>query len=199
MSATDPETVQALLTRVREGDDKALDQLIPLVYDELQGLARGQRRRWMGSVSVETMSLLHRAYIRLAGGDTPQWGDRAHFMAAAATAMRRILIDHARRRGAKKRGGGLTRIDFDELENLIVSETPDLDARDEMLILLDACLTRLAESDPRQAQIVECRFFAGMTVPETAEALGVSPATVKRDWTLARAWLYAEMRGSSKE
>ncbi len=198
VSSTDQEAVQALLVRVREGDRGALDRLIPLVYEELEELARIQRRRWMGSISVQTTSLLNQAYIRLAGGQSPKWRDRAHFMAVAATAMRRILIDHARRRGAKKRGGGRKPIDFDEIESLIESPQPELEARDEMLILLDTCLIRLAESDPRQAQIVECRFFAGMTVPETAEALDVSPVTVKRGWALAQAWLYAEMRGSPR-
>jgi RNA polymerase sigma factor (TIGR02999 family) len=145
-------------------------------------------------VSVHTGSLLNEAYLRLAGQEAPKWRDRAHFMAVAATAMRQILIDHARKRGAQKRGGGQTQINFDELETLIGKAAPELELRDDALLLLDDCLGGLAEENPRHVQIVECRFFAGMTIPETAEAIGVSPATVKRGWAVAQAWLYREMR-----
>jgi RNA polymerase sigma factor (TIGR02999 family) len=186
--------VHELLSRVREGDGKALDRLIPLVFDELEELARVQRRRWHGTVSVHTGSLLNEAYLRLAGQEAPKWHDRAHFMAVAATAMRQILIDHARKRGARKRGGGQTQVNFDELETLIGKAAPELELRDDALLLLDECLGRLAKENPRHVQIVECRFFAGMTIPETAEAIGVSPATVKRGWAVAQAWLYREMR-----
>jgi RNA polymerase sigma factor (TIGR02999 family) len=118
-------------------------------------------------------------------------------MAVAATAMRQILIDHARRRGARKRGGDQHKVNFDELENLIGASAPQIDLRDDVLLLLDECLTRLAGENERHVQIVECRFFAGMTIPETAEALGVSPATVKRGWAVAQAWLYREMRAEA--
>ena len=196
--ASEQVKVHELLSRVRDGDSGALDRLIPLVYDELEELARVQRRRWHGSVSVHTGSLLNEAYIRLAGQESPQWRDRAHFMAVAATAMRQILIDHARRRGAKKRGGDRRKINFDELEGLIGSTSPELEIRDDVLLMLDECLARLAEENERHVQIVECRFFAGMTIPETAEALGVSPATVKRGWAVAQAWLYREMQGGGE-
>jgi RNA polymerase sigma factor (TIGR02999 family) len=176
-----------------------LDLLVPLVYDELEELARAQRRRWQGSVSVHTGSLLNEAYIRLAAQESPEWSNRAHFMAVAAMAMRQILIGHARRRTAKKRGGGRTPVPFEELEAVISSPEPRLEARDEVLILLDQSLTRLAKERPRAAQIVECRFFAGMTIPETAEALGISPATVKRGWAMAQAWLYEAMRGPEED
>ncbi len=199
MSPTDRSEVHTLLARVRDGDAEALDQLVPLVYDELEELARAQRRRWQGSISVHTGSLLNEAYMRLAAQESPQWSDRAHFMAVAAMAMRQILIGHARQRAAKKRGGGRTPIPFDELETVIGSPEPRLEARDEVLILLDQCLTRLSEERPRAAQIVECRFFAGMTIPETAEALGISPATVKRGWSMAQAWLYEQMRESASD
>jgi len=188
--------VHELLARVRDGDGEALNLLVPLVFDELEELARAQRRRWHGNVSVHTASLLNEAYLRLAGQESPQWRDRAHFMAVAATAMRQILIDHARRRGAKKRGGDHTKVTFEEIEEVIGATTTQLEVRDEILLILDECLTRLARSYPRQAQIVECRFFAGMTIPETAEAIGVSPATVKRGWSMAQAWLYREMQSS---
>ena len=198
MEASDQVKVHELLSQVREGDPEALDRLIPLVFDELEELARVQRRRWHGNVSVHTGSLLNEAYMRLAGQEAPQWRDRAHFMAVAATAMRQILIDHARKSGAKKRGGGRKPIQFDELEGLIGKSAPELEIRDDALLLLDECLGRLAEENPRHVQIVECRFFAGMTIPETAEAIGVSPATVKRGWAVAQAWLYREMRDSAE-
>ena len=198
MEASDQVKVHELLSQVREGDEGALDRLIPLVFDELEELARVQRRRWHGNVSVHTGSLLNEAYMRLAGQEAPQWRDRAHFMAVAATAMRQILIDHARKQSAKKRGGGRKPIQFDELEGLIGKAAPELDVRDDVLLLLDECLRRLARENPRHVQIVECRFFAGMTIPETAEAIGVSPATVKRGWALAQAWLYREMRDSAE-
>ncbi|MFV1987712.1 MAG: ECF-type sigma factor [Gemmatimonadota bacterium] len=199
MDSPDPVKVHELLTQVREGDREALDRLIPLVYDELEELARVQRRRWHGTISVHTGSLLNEAYMRLAGQESPQWRDRAHFMAVAATAMRQILIDHARSRGAKKRGGDQQKINFDELEGLMGAPSPQLELRDDVLLLLDDCLSRLGERNARHMQIVECRFFAGMTIPETAEALGVSPATVKRGWAVAQAWLYREMRGEAGE
>lgn len=189
-----PDEVPDLLARVREGDREALNRLVPLVFDELEQLARAQRRRWRGTVSAHTASLVNEAYLRLAGQESPQWKDRVHFMAVAATAMRQILIDHARRRGAKKRGGDVLRVSFDELEGFIGTPMAEIETRDEVLILLDDCLGRLAEASPRQVQIVECRFFAGMSIPETAEALGISPATVKRGWALAQAWLYREMQ-----
>ena len=159
MATTDQGTVQELLAQIREGDEKALSRLIPIVYDELEELARMQRRRWQGTVSLHTGSILNEAYIRLAGQESPQWRDRAHFMAVAATAMRQILIDHARSRGAKKRGGDQRKVSFEELQGVIGSPDPELEARDDVLILLDECLTRLAKESPRQVQIVECRFF----------------------------------------
>jgi len=196
LASSDLSQVHELLARVRDGDGEALNLLVPLVFDELEELARAQRRRWHGNVSVHTASLLNEAYLRLAGQESPQWRDRAHFMAVAATAMRQILIDHARRRGAKKRGGDQTKVTFEEIEEVIGAPTAQLEVRDEILLILDDCLTRLARRQPRQAQIVECRFFAGMTIPETAEAIGISPATVKRGWAVAQAWLYREMQGS---
>lgn len=195
MSTPEERAFEELLGRVRDGDSEALNELVPLVYGELQELARGQRRRWRGGTPMQTTSLLHEAYMRLAGQEEPEWRDRAHFMAVAATAMRQILIDHARRRSAKKRGGDLRRVDIHEIESLLASPSRELEARDEVLLVLDEALGRLAEINERPVRILECRFFAGMTIPETAEALDVSPATISRGWSMARAWLYRELRG----
>ncbi len=194
MSTPGQEAFERLLRRVRDGDGDALNELVPLVYGELQEVARAQRRRWRGGAPIQTTSLLHEAYIRLAGQEEPDWQNRAHFLAVAATAMRQILIDHARRRSAKKRGGDRTKIDFDEIEALIASPGQELEARDEALLLLDDAMKRLADVSERPVRILECRFFAGMTIPETAEALGTSPSTVSRGWHMARTWLYRDLR-----
>jgi RNA polymerase sigma factor (TIGR02999 family) len=191
---SDQEAFNDLLSRVQDGDREALNRLVPLVYEELQELARVQRRRWQGSLSVQTTSLLHEAYVRLAGQEAPRWTDRAHFMAVAATAMRQILIDHARRRSARKRGGDRKKVSLDEFEAILASASPSLEARDEVIVVLDECLAELRKVDARAVRIVECRFFAGMTIAEAAEALGVSPATVTRSWGTTRAWLYRELR-----
>lgn len=194
VSTPDHDDFTDLLSRVQEGDRQALNQLVPLVYEELAELARVQRRRWHGEISVQTTSLLHEAYLRLAGQEAPDWNDRAHFMAVAAMAMRQILIDHARRRNAPKRGGDRKKVSLDELEAILGSGSSSLEARDEVIVALDACLGRLNEIDERAVRIVECRFFAGMTIAETAEALGVSPVTITRSWSTTRAWLYRELR-----
>jgi RNA polymerase sigma factor (TIGR02999 family) len=194
LSDEDREQFDRLLSEVRQGEPGALDRLVPLVYNELEGLARAQRLKWQGQVSVQTTSLLHEAYVRLAGQQSPNWKDRTHFMAVAATAMRQILIDHARRRNAKKRGGDQKQVNFDELEAFFSSPSQRLEARDAVLMVLDDCLAKLGEMNERSVRIVECRFFAGMTIAETAEALEISPATVNRSWNTARAWLYRELR-----
>lgn len=178
----------------RRGDREAVGRLIPILYEELRGLARSQRRRWHGDVSLNTTALLHEAYVKMAIQRSPDWRDRSHFMAVACTAMRQVLIDHARRRQAKKRGGGVHNVTFDDIEKLLAASDPRTDSEDDALLLLDDCLHRLADLSPRQARVVECRFFGGLTIPETGEALDVSPATVKRDWAMAQAWLYQEIR-----
>lgn len=147
-------------------------------------------------MSLNTTGLLHEAYVKMAAQRSPDWRDRSHFMAVACTAMRQVLIDHARRRKAQKRGGGVRNVTFDDIEKLLASSEPGADAHDDALLMLDGCLRGLAERNPRQARVVECRFFGGMTIPEAAEALDISPATVKRDWALAQAWLYREMQAS---
>lgn len=168
-----------------------MDRLFPLVYGELQRIAHRQLGMERPGHTLETSALVHEAYIKLVGLDRMEWRGRAHFFAAAAGAMRRILIDHAERRGARKRGGGRRRV---PLEDVDIPSRTSLDDRSlEELLALDRALNRLRIMDERQAKVVECRFFAGMTIEEVAEALDVSAMTVKRDWTAARAWLNREL------
>jgi RNA polymerase sigma factor (TIGR02999 family) len=168
------------------GEQRPLDRLLPLVYDELHRIAHRQLRRERTGHTLSTTALVHEAYLRLVDQTRARWVDRAHFFAVAAGVMRRILVDYARRFRAAKRGGDAQRVDLD------VAEMP-LDERSEMLITLDEALGRLAELNPRLSQVVEYRFFGGMTEEETAEALGVTERTVRRDWMKAKAWLSREM------
>lgn len=181
-----------LLEELKNGDREALDELFTLLYGELKELAARQRRRWSGNFTLDTTALLHEAYVKLVGQSRIDLESRAHFRALAARAMRHILLDYARERGAKKRGGGLERLRLDELrcapERIVF--TPE---QSETLIALDDALRRLERLEPRQSEVVECRFFGGLTVEETATAVGVSPRTVKRDWAQAQAWLHREM------
>jgi RNA polymerase sigma factor (TIGR02999 family) len=186
------------MARIRSGDAAAVDELFALVYADLRGLARAQRRRWEGDHTLNTTVLVHEAYLRLVDQTSPEWEDRAHFMSVAARAMRHILIDYARQRQAQKRGGARERLSLDEIESSLAGADPS-EARDEALLALDASLERLARESERQSRIVECRFFGGMTIEETAEAVGVSPATVKRAWTAAQAWLYRDLRAALGE
>jgi RNA polymerase sigma factor (TIGR02999 family) len=172
---------------LRDGDSAgapvSLNSLFPIVYDELRRLARRQLKRESSDNTLTTTALVHEAYLRLADHTRVSWQGRAHFLGVAAIAMRRILVDQARRHGARKRGSGLKLVTFDEME--IAAED-----QAELLMAVDEALTRLGELDPRQARVVECRFFGGMTEEETAEALGVGLRTVKRDWAKAKSWLY---------
>ncbi|MEO5825432.1 MAG: sigma-70 family RNA polymerase sigma factor [Gemmatimonadales bacterium] len=178
------------LGALRDGDAGALDQLMPLVYDQLRRMARRQLGAEPTGHTFGTTALVHEAYLKLVDQTRVQWQDRAHFFAIAAQAMRRILIDHARRHCAARRGGvdgaAPVPISLDAAE-LSVME------RAETLLAVDDALTRLALVDPRLARVVECRFFAGLTEQETAEALGLSVRTVARDWGLAKGWLYREL------
>jgi len=180
--------ITQLLVRWREGDQRALDELMPLVYDELHRLAARYLRGERPGHTLQTSALVNEAYLRLAGREETQWQNRAHFFAIAAQAIRRILVDHARRRRNKKRGGDAPRVSFDE--GLIVSTE-----RAAELVALDDALARLAEIAPRKSQLVELRFFGGLSIEETAEVLKVSPGTVMRDWTFAKAWLLREIVG----
>jgi RNA polymerase sigma factor (TIGR02999 family) len=178
--------VTELLVRWREGDRRALDELMPLVYDELHPLAARRMRGERPGHTLQTSALVNEAYLRLAGHDQMQWQNRAHFFAIAAQAMRRVLVDHARRRGGLKRGGGAHKVDLDQA--LVVS--PERAAE---VVALDDALARLAEIAPRKSQLVELRFFGGLSIEEAAEVLGVSERTVRRDWQMARSWLYREL------
>lgn len=182
-----PPTVTQLLALAGTGDETALDRALPLVYDELRGLARRQLRREAEGHTLNSGALVHEAYIRLVDQTKVQWRDRGHFLAVATVAMRRILIDSARRRRAGRRGGGAQRVPLDRID----VATPDDHA--DLLLDLDTALSRLALLDERQARVVECRFFGGLTEEETAAALGIGLRTAKRDWAKARSWLYQEM------
>ena len=177
--------VTAVLDRLRAGDPRAAGELFDRVYDELKRMAAAQVRAEAGHSHSPT-ELVHEAYLRLFPGPAPAFADRAYFFAAAATAMRRVRVDHARARGAAKRGGGRGRVDLDS--GLAVGPEPDLD-----LVALDEALDRLAARDPARARLVELRFFAGLTMPQVAEVLGVSLATAERQWAYTRAWLLAEL------
>lgn len=174
--------VTDLLRQYRAGDREALDAVVPLVYDELRRLARRQLAGEAGGHTLSTTALVQEAYFRLADLREVEWRDRTHLLAMAARAMRRVLVDHARRHRADKRGGGRRAISLDEA--LVVSEE-NVDS----VLAIDDALVRLEALSPRLAQVVECRFFGGLTEEETAEALGVTTRTVQRDWVKARALL----------
>ena len=180
--------ITQLLVRWREGDQRALGELMPLVYDELRRLASRYMRGERPGHTLQTSALVNEAYLRLVGHEEMQWQDRAHFLAVAAQVMRRVLVDHARRRGNRKRGGDVLKVALDEA--LLVS-----DERAAEVIALDEALARLAELAPRKSRLVELRFFGGLSIEEAAEVLGVSPGTVMREWTFTKAWLRKEVAG----
>lgn len=196
MSDSQQDSVTRLLEALRAGHTEAFHELFPLVYGELHHLADTQRRRWEGDDTLNTTALVHEAYLRLVDQTAPHWINRPHFMAVAATAMRQILLDYAKRNRAAKRDGGRHCIPLHEIEEALTGNGDAPDARAEALIALESVLVKLEQHNPRQSRIVECRFFGGMTIEDTAEALGLSPATVKRGWSTAQAWLYRELRES---
>lgn len=176
-----------LLQAAQQGDARAADQILPRVYQELRKLAAQKLARERPGQTLDATALVHEAYLRLVGkGDQPRWDGRNHFFAAAAEAMRRILIENARRKQGPQRGGDWQRVDV-ELDALTAS------ARPEDLLALDEALTALNEASPVRAELVKLRFFAGLTVPEAAEVLGISVATAERYWTYARTWLFARL------
>jgi len=189
--ATTKHEVTQLLVSLGAGDRSALDRLMPLVYMELRRLAKSKLGSERADHTLNTTALVHEAYIKLADQHKINWQSRAQFFALASQAMRRILVDYARRRNAAKRGGNAI-ISIREADS-VASEV-----RTDALVALDESLQRLAELDPRQSQIVECRFFGGLSIEETAEVVGVSTATVKREWAVARAWLFRELNGEPK-
>jgi RNA polymerase sigma factor (TIGR02999 family) len=185
MSAPTAPEVTRLLLRWTEGDQNALNDLLPLVYDELRRLARSYLQRERPGHTLQSTALVNEAYLRLVDQNVG-WQSRAHFFGIAAQMMRRILVDHARARDAAKRGAGDFKVTLDE--DIAVSGARDVD-----VIALDIALDKLAKLDRQQGRIVELRFFAGLSIEETSEVLSISPATVKRDWAMAKAWLSREM------
>lgn len=186
-----PSHVTQLLDEARAGKAEALNRLLPLVYTELRRVAAAYMRRERESQTLQATALVHEAYLRLMGEQKVAWQNRAHFCAIAAQSMREILVERARARHAQKRGGHWHRITLTDAR--LGSDPPPLD-----VLSLDEALTRLAAFDPARARLVELRFFGGLTIEETAEALGQSPATVKRGWALARAWLKRELEGEGR-
>jgi RNA polymerase sigma factor (TIGR02999 family) len=186
MKMPSSQNVTQLLLAWNNGDEAALEQLLPLVYQELHRLAGRYLGRERGGHTLQTTALVHEAYLRLVDQKQVQWQNRAHFFAVAAQMMRRILVDYARARRGAKRGGGAQQVSLDEA--LVVSDERAAD-----VVALDEALNALAEFDERKSKMVELRFFGGLSIEETAEVLNVSPGTVMRDWTLAKAWLQREI------
>jgi RNA polymerase sigma factor (TIGR02999 family) len=184
-------TVTDLLRAWGAGDPAALDELLPLVYDELRRQARRYMRAQPSGHTLQTTALVHEAYLRLVGQSHVEWKGRAHFFGVAAKAMRSILVDHARARRAAKRGGAARAVTLDEAGEVATAVAGTQSRVD--VLALDEALARLAELDSRKSRLVELRYFGGLGIEEAAAVLGVSPATVKRDWTTARAWLRREL------
>jgi RNA polymerase sigma factor (TIGR02999 family) len=183
--------VTRILSAIAQGDPHAASQLLPLVYDELRQLAAQKLAHESSGQTLQPTALVHEAYLRLVGGEQEQhWDNRGHFFAAAAEAMRRILVDNARRKQATKHGGGRRRLPLAEFHR--VTESP------QDLLELDDALTRFAAEEPAKAQLVQLRFFAGLSTPEAAAALGVSVATAERWWAYARTWLFSELSGGEE-
>ena len=182
--------ITALLNGYSRGDKDALDRLMPIVYDELRRQAARYLRRERAGHTLQTTALIHEAYVRLVDQRNVQWQNRAHFFGIAAQLMRRILVDHARTKKRVKRGGSGVRVSLGEATVAVKSQ--DLD-----VVALDEALERLAQIDEQQSRVVELRFFSGLSVEETAEVMGISKATVKRDWSMAKAWLHRELSGEA--
>jgi len=187
-----PQSVTRLLEEARAGDPSALNRLLPLVYDQLKAVAAQALHAERPGHTLQPTALVHEVYMRLVDQRAP-WRDRAHFFGIAAQAMHRILVDHARARRASKRGGSAARVSLDETNDGPAETVVELDD----VLEIDEALTELAALDALEARIVELRYFGGLTIEESAEALNVSPATVKREWRMARAWLYRRLSGGS--
>lgn len=184
-------TITQLLVELQGGDPSKFNELFPLVYDELHALAQRQRRRG-AQQTINTTALVHEAYLKMVGQVDVNWESRAHFFAIAAKAMRYILLDYAKRQQAQKRGGGQPHVSLSEQQmGLVLEEQPA-----DNLIALDEALKKLEQRNERRSQVVVCRFFGNMTIKETAAALGVSVATVNRDWDIAQAWLFKEVEAA---
>ena len=186
MAHRPPNQITQLLQRWRDGNREALDALLPLVYEELRRLAHRHLRNERAEHTLQSSALVHEAYLRLLGQDFPHWEGRTHFFAIAAQLMRQILVDYARRHRASKRGSGVCMLTLGDVE--VLPQRKDVD-----VVALNDALNSLAEIDPRQSHVVELRFFAGLSLEETSEVMGIGTATVQRDWTAARAWLHREI------
>ena len=184
---TGDDITRILASLGKDDEDQALARLLPLVYGELRALADLRLRNERPDHTLQPTALVHEAYLRLLGDQRPSWADRGHFFRAAAQAMRRILIDHARKRGRIKRGGPRARLPASVLDFVAAQDPADF-------LALEEAVRRLEEQDPRMGRVVDLRFFAGLSVAETAQALSVSERTVKREWTVARAWLYRALK-----
>ena len=182
--------VTRLLQQWSDGREQALDRLVPQIHHELRKLAAGYLRRERPDHTLQPTALVNEAFLKLIDQRAVKWQNRAHFFGIAAQAMRRILVDHARTHAASKRGGGLRKVPLEDAS--LIGRTVDVD-----LIALDEALTRLAAIDPQQSRIVELRFFGGLTMEEAAEVMGISPATIGREWRIAKAWLSAELGSSA--
>ena len=184
---TESANITKMLRQYQSGDRKVLDELFPLVYDELRRLARSRLQSERADHTLQPTALVHEAYLRLIEQHSTDWQNRAHFFGLAAEMMRRILVNHAVKRNAEKRFGNQTKIALDDAIDLVTEREIDL-------ISLDDALTKLAEFDPQQAKIIELRFFTGLKIEEVAEVLGVSDSTVKREWRVAKAWLHDRLK-----
>lgn len=180
--------VTRILNAIERGDAKATDDLLPLIYEELRVLAAQKLSHEPPGQTLQATALVHEAYLRLVGDGAQGWNSRGHFFGAAAEAMRRILVENARRKESQKRGGGLHRVEIEDQDIAIENTASDL-------LALDAALAKLSDLDPTKAQLVKLRFFAGLTLDQAAEALGISRATAIRHWSFARAWLFDQVQG----
>ena len=193
MASPDHESITTLLNALKDGDQSALDRLFAAVYDELHRMAHQRRANWIGKdYTLNTTALVHEAYIKLADGSRQDWNSRAHFMGVAAKAMRHILINYAERRRTKKRGGDVHKVSL-EAERAFIDEAIEMsEDQADKLLAIESAIKKLEKNNERQVRIIECKFFGGMTNEETASMLGISKATVKRDWAMAQAWLHRE-------
>lgn len=191
MAEVRSQRITELLTQMRQGQRQAADELLPLVYEELRKLAHARMARERPGQTLQATALVHEAYLRLVGDSEPHWENRAHFFASAAEAMRRILVERARRKARVRHGGGQLRTSLDE--NVVASEAAAVD-----VVAVDQALTRLEQLDPQMAQLVSLRYFAGLEIEEAAAAMNLSPRSVNRLWTAARAWLQCELAQPGK-
>ncbi len=197
MPGSSPKTITQLLEAYRDGNDLAFEALFPLVYDELHALAHKKRQGWQGNATLNTTALVHEAYLKLADQSHLDVENRTHFFAVVAKIMRHILVDYARRQQAHKRGGNVKKISLEEEKGRLDKWLTMSDEQADKVVAVGEALKKLENVNTRWSQIVDCRFFCGMTTSETAEQMGISPATISRDWRLAQTWLFREIKQAS--